>query len=213
VTRFLYFCCATLVLISLQSFADSITHISNVNVSLQFLPNDGTGGNAWGTLEGGGVSLSISGGTGGGAWFASTDGFAPGSHVNGGATIYLDDVSGSLGNKSYDFLGFSTADFNAGGLTFPKNGSDFTVSIRGSLGIFVVYGCNSQGCDQYNLATNPGTLTVSFSFSNADGLYYADSASFISTVPEPSTLGLLAIGAGVLPWRRARQRSLRLLRT
>ena len=206
-TRFLRFSCAILVLAALPCFADSITHVSNVNVSLNFLPNEGFGGNVWGTLDGDGVSLFITGGTGP-SWFAAPFGFAPGSHEQGGTTIYLDTVDGSLGNKTYDFLGLSLPDFKAGGLTFPTNGKDFTISVHGSLGLATAYGFNSQGTDQYNLVTNPGMLTVSFSLSPSDGLYYSNWASFESTTtaPEPSTLVLLAIGFSALPWCKWRKR-------
>ena len=86
--RVLRFSCAVLLLACLPCFASSTTHISNVNVRLEFLPNEGTGGNVWGTLDGGGASLAITGGTGA-SWFAAPYRFAPGSHEEGGTTIYV----------------------------------------------------------------------------------------------------------------------------
>lgn len=203
-TRFLRFSCIVLLLTSLDVYADSVKNLTNVTVNLDFLPNDGTGENGGGFLDGNGLSLDVVAGTSY-SWFAGTNGFAPGSRAGGGTTIYFDAVSGTIGNQSYDTLGIGAADFNAGGLTFPTNGKDFTITVHGSLGMIVVYGCNSQGCDQYNVTTNPGTLTVSFSY--ADGLYYANEASFVSTttVPEPSTFALLAIGFGALPWLKSRK--------
>ena len=210
-TRFLSFSCTALVLISLHCFADSVRNVNNVNASLVILPNDGSGDNAGGTLVGNGLNLTVGGGTPY-FWFPATDGFAPGSSGGGSTTIFFDSVFGTIGKNTYDNsnLFIQAAVFNAGGFIFPSDGNGFTVSVPASIGLVVLQTCTDQGCtaccNTLNVTTRPGTLTLSFAFYN--GLYYASRASFASssaTVPEPSTLALLAIGLGVLPWQKYRK--------
>ncbi len=200
--RLLRLSCASLLLTSLFCFADSVTTLKTKNVSLTIRPNDGLGDNLGGTIWGGGVSLTVGGGTPV-DWFSATDGIAPGSSVGGSTTIFFDDVFGTIGKTTYDSsnLFINAANFNAGGATLPTDGSAFTMSVPASIGLIVLTGCNAQGCTTFNVITQTGVLTMSFSF--FDGLYYADSASFVSTatVPEPSTLSLLAIGLAALRWR------------
>jgi PEP-CTERM motif len=200
--RLLRLSCASLLLTSLFCFADSVTTLKTLNVSLTIRPNDGLGDNLGGTIWGGGVSLTVGGGTPV-DWFSATDGIAPGSGVGGSTTIFFDDVFGTIGKTTYDDsnLLINAADFNAGGATLPTDGSAFTMSVPASIGLIVLTGCNTQGCTTFNVITQTGVLTMSYFF--FDGLYYADSASFVSTatVPEPSTLSLLAIGLAALRWR------------
>lgn len=200
--RLLRFACASLLLTSLFCFADSVTTLKTLNVSLTIRPNDGSGDNLGGTIWGKGVSLTVGGGTPV-DWFSATDGLAPGSGVGGTTTIFFDNVFGTIGKGTYDAsnLSIQAASFNAGGATLPTDGSAFTMSVPASIGLIVLTGCNTQGCTTFNVITQSGVLTMTFFFS--DGLYYADNASFVSntTVPEPSTLSLLAIGLAALRWR------------
>ena len=193
---------ASLVLTSLFCFADSVTTLKTLNVSLDIRPNDGSGDNLGGTIWGKGVSLTVGGGTPV-DWFSATDGIAPGSGVGGSTTIFFDVVFGTIGKTTYDDsnLFIEAATFNAGGATLPTDGSSFTMAVPASIGLIVLTGCNDQGCTTFNVITQPGVLTMSFSF--FDGLYYAGDASFVSNtaVPEPSTLSLLAVGLAALRWR------------
>ena len=161
-TRFLRFSCVMLVVTSLQCFADSIRNISNVNASLVFLPNYGSGDNVGGTLVSREVNLMVGGGTPY-DWFPGGNGFAPGSGAGGSTTIYFDSAVGTIGNRSYDGnLIIDAADFNADGFTLPTDGSGFTISVPESIGVIVLQGCDDKGCITYNVTTKPGTLTMSF---------------------------------------------------
>ncbi|HXJ89032.1 MAG TPA: PEP-CTERM sorting domain-containing protein [Candidatus Binatia bacterium] len=211
-TRCFRFSCAMFVLISLHCFADSVRNVNNVSASLIFFPNQGFGDNARGTLKGGGLNLTVLGGTPY-WWFPGADGLAPGSSGGGSTTIYFDSVFGTIGKNSYDDsnLFIEAADFGAGVFTFPANGSDFAVSVQASIGLIVFQKCSDPGCtfccNTLNVTTRPGILTMSYSFHN--GLYYPDNASFVSSgtpVPEPSTLALFAIGLAGLPLHKFRKK-------
>jgi hypothetical protein len=188
-----------LLLASLSAFADSV-NFTNLNVYFTIAANQGFGDNIGGTLIGTNVNFFLSGGTPYN-WFAGDTLYAPGSVGGGDTTIYFDFAAGTLGGQYYegDNAGVTTADFNAGVFTFPTNGKNFTVSVPASLGVVVVTGCTNAGvCTVYNLVSKPGTLVLSFAYSQYYGMYYGASGSFTTTVPEPSTLGLVGIGISVL---------------
>jgi hypothetical protein len=189
---------------SVFCFGDSVTTLKNLGISLVIRPNDGTGDNLGGFITGSNVNLEVGGGTPV-FWFSGIDEYAPGSPGGGFVNIFFDDASGTIGKHTYDESSLTPreADFNAAGFTFPTDGrTTFTVSVPGVIGVIVLTGCDDKGCITYNAYTNPGTLTMSFTL--FDGFYVANSASFVSTAvaPEPSTLGLLVIGLGALPWRK-----------
>ncbi len=196
---------ATLVLISISAFADSITY-TNLNVSFNVSPNDGSGGNMGGRISGPGVNLLAGGGTPF-SWFNDIEGVAPGSVGGGGTTIFFEDAFGTIGSQSYQGgdLGLGEVSFDAGSFTFPTNGKDFTVTVPASIGLIngtIFTQCGENGCPTFTLATNSGELTLSFFYAN--GLYYGSSGSF-TTTPEPGTLGLVAIGLGAVTWFRCKQ--------
>lgn len=184
-------------LTSFTAFADSVNY-TNLNVNIYIGPNDGSGDNLGGTLVGTNVNLLVGGGTPY-VWL-NDQGYAPGSVGGGDVTIYFDYAAGTLGGQYYegDNAAIGAADFNAGAFTLPTNGRNFTVSVPATLGLIVVMGCTDDNqCTTYNLSSKPGTLVLSFIYVQDQGLYYASSGYF-TTTPEPSTLGLVAIGVAAL---------------
>ncbi len=182
-------------LTSLNALAKSVNY-TNLNVTLGIQPNYGFGDNTGGTIFGTNVNLTVGGGTATG-WF---DGgipyeYLPGSVGGGDTTIYFDYVSGSLGGHNYGNISIESANFYSPTFTFPSNpqdGQNFIISEPATLGLVVVEGCNNAGvCTTYNLTSKPGRLVLSFTYYG--GMFNPNSGYF-TTVPEPGTLGLMAIG-------------------
>lgn len=203
-----------LVLTPITAFADSFT---NLSVNFQIFPNDGSGGNMGGYISGPGVNLAAGGGTPF-SWFNGSQGVAPGS-TGGGTIIFWDGAVGQIGSQHYNNFGnfnlpyiqLDASTLNAGSFTFPTNGQDFTISVPASLGVItgtIVSDCNV--CPTFSLATLPGTLTLSFYYSTYWGQYFGASGSFtsaaITTVPEPGTLGLMAMGIVAIARRKLGQK-------
>jgi hypothetical protein len=186
-------------LTSLNALANSVNY-TNLSVYLTIYPNV-FGDNVIGEMVGTNVNLLVGGGTAGG-WFdgGPTGLYSPGSVGGGQTTIYFDDAEGTVGGLNYDgslVIVYGAALFNAGVFTFPTNGRDFTVSMPATLGLVAVQGCTgSDMCTTYNLIPGPGTLVLSYTYCSwciPGGVYYA-STGYFSNVPEPGTLGLVAIG-------------------
>jgi PEP-CTERM motif len=188
------------VLISISAFADTIRF--NLNSNVQMGINVGAGDNVGVLLSGQGVSIFAIGGTPF-FWFGS-DPYFPGDGGLGPTTIFWDTAGLQIGSKSYDFdqFGLAPTELNAPSITFPTNGKNFTVTVpwAWALSGTIISNCPKSGCGFF-LAGKPGKLN--FSFVSYDGVYYASSASF-TTVPEPGTFALMAVGIGVVGWRRFR---------
>jgi hypothetical protein len=195
-------------LTSVNLFADTF---NDLNVNLTIRPNDGSGDNLGGTIIGPGVNLVVGGGTPY-SWFNNVDGFEPGSPGGGTTQIFFDVAIGMIGSQSWDSccnLMLDAPIFNAGGFIFPTNGQDFIFRTDAMIDPITFIGCTDDGCNEvFNLITKPGTLTLAFDYFDGTGLYYGDWGSF-TTVPEPGTLGLLAIGIGAVPFRRYKKAFLR----
>jgi hypothetical protein len=181
-------------LTSLNALANSVNY-TNLNVVFSIYPNYGFGDNMGGAIFGTNVNLNVFGGTASG-WF---DGgipyeYLPGSVGGGEVTIYFDYAAGSLGGQNYGNISIQSANFYSPTFTFPTNNQWFKVSLPATLGLVVVEGCTNGGvCTTYNLSSVQGTLVLTFNY--FQGAYYANSGYFsTTTVPEPGTLGLMAIG-------------------
>lgn len=182
-------------LTSLNALANSVNY-TNLNVTLGIGANYGFGDNVFGALFGTNVGLSVAGGTATG-WF---DGgfpgeYLPGSSGGGDVTIYFDSAYGGLGGHNYGNISIESANLYSSSFTFPtndKDGQNFIISEPATLGLVVVEGCTNAGvCTTYNLTTKPGRLVLSFTYYG--GMFNPNSGYF-TTVPEPGTLGLMAIG-------------------
>src|ERR1700683_1718194 len=185
-----------LVLTSVSAFANSV-NITNLQVNFSIGPTDGSGDNVGGLVYGSTVNVYVSGGTPGN-WFSILP-IAPGSIGGGSITIYFDYVSGNIGSLSLNGESvISAAWFNTGFFTFPTNGQNFTVKLPASLGAVSGAACGTSTCTPFTLQTLPGTLTLSFIYSN--GYYYANLGTFTATTPEPATLGLMGIGISAIVW-------------
>lgn len=199
-------------LFSMSAFADNITY-TNLNVNFNISPNDGSGDNVGGTILGPGVNLLAGGGIPA-DWFNNDVGYQPGSEDGGPTTIYFDFGSGKIGSLPYDsFDSYIVAtSFNAGSFVFPTNGQDFSVSFRASIAPINGAICSNGPCQTFTLMTRPGTVVLSFYYSPYTGLYYGGSGSFSTNntpVPEPGTLGLMAIGlAAVVAFTHKRKPTL-----
>jgi PEP-CTERM motif-containing protein len=191
-----------LLLTSLNALADSVSY-TNLNVDLAIYPNYGFGDNVFGALFGKNVSLNVIAGTAS-YWFDGglPYGYAPGSLGGGDVPIYFDSGTGILGGENYgNISSVYSAILYSPAFTFPTNGQNtFIVSVPASLGLVVAIACTDNGvCTTYNLSFRPGILVLSFSY--FQGCYYPNSGYF-TTVPEPGTLGLLAIGISAFAFRK-----------
>jgi hypothetical protein len=163
------------------------------------------------------VNLTVGGGTRY-DFFNNRTGYAPGSGGGGTTTISFDSAIGQVGGHSFGpgDIGFSLGQvaFNAGGFTFPTNGQDFSVTVPASMdvitGTFNIFPCPNPTCT-FTLATEPGLLTLSFSYYPTSGLYLGNNGSFIANsiavIPEPGTLSLVSLGIGALAWRKHKQQT------
>jgi PEP-CTERM motif-containing protein len=130
--------------------------------------------------------------------------------------VAKDNCSGCGVGQGVNFLaggGTTFSWFNGSqGVTFPSNGQDFSISVPASLDIIAgtILATCSNVCQTVSLTTTAGTLTLSFFYSAADGMYYGTSGSFtcaaVTTVPEPGTLGLMVMGVVAVTRRRLQQR-------
>jgi hypothetical protein len=191
------------VLISCSAFADTIGFPLNSNVNIG--PNQGIGDNVGVTLWGQGLFITALGGTPT-YWFDFPQFYYPGQAGLGGTTIFWDGGFLKIGSASYDFseFGLDPTFLNVPDITFPTNGKDFTVTSpwEWDLSGTIITNCPSSGCG-FLLSSKPGKLSFSFVYDPTYGVYYANSASF-STVPEPATFALMAIGIAAVVWRRFR---------
>jgi hypothetical protein len=200
-------------LTSISAFANS-TNFTQLGFDIGIRPNDGSGGNLGGTIFGTGVNLAVGGGTPY-DWLNSFSGYAPGSGGGGGTTIFFDTVFGQLGGQTYgdSDLGLNAVSFSAGGFTFPTNGQDFSVTVPASIDVITgdfFFTCPNPTCS-FTLETEPGFLTLSYSYDPTTGLYFASGGSLfadsVAVTPEPATLGFVSIGVGAVAWRKYKQRS------
>jgi hypothetical protein len=190
------------VLISINAFADTISHFLNTNVSMG--PNSGEGDNVGVLLSGQGVSIFALGGTPTG-WFDDDIFYRPGtSGWLGPATIFWDSGALQIGSQLYSFYQFDLGSItiNFPFVTFPSNGKDFSVSIPfvWEFDGTILGNCPTSGCG-FELVSKPGTLTLSFVYNADTNAYFASGASF-TTVPEPGTIEFMAIGIAAMAWLR-----------
>ena len=111
--------------------------------------------------------------------------------------MFVDGGAIKINGVSYDNLGLDIGSLFVSSFTFPTNGKDFTVPVSASFSVDeLIVGVG-------NIHLN-GTASgkVTFKFNSNVGLY-SPSTIFLTTVPEPSTLGLLGIGlTGILALAR-----------
>ena len=129
--------------------------------------------------------------------FYSISLIAPGSTLGGTSEVFVDGGLIKINGVSYENLGHDIGTLFISSFTFPTNGKDFTVPVSASFSVDeLIVGVG-------NIHLN-GTASgkVTFKFNSNVGLY-SPSTIFLTTVPEPSTLGLLGIGlTGILALAR-----------
>jgi|SRR5579862_1955775 len=193
-----------LLLLSLvSSFADSVTDFSNLNVTFQIVSS--VRATFQGEIFGPGISAYATGHMPA-PWFSTAPNvhYLPGSVVSGTTEVFFESVSGTAGSDTGSDYTFSFID--AGSYAFPTNGKNFTVNLPATLESFYLNGfCNVSCYPALLLNFKPGDLRLSYTYS--DGQYYPASGSFstVSSVPEPATLGLVALGAAAVAWRKRKQ--------
>jgi hypothetical protein len=206
VKPFLHLLLGLLLVTSVGSFADSVNNFSNLNVNFNIYPNGGSGDNLGGRIFGPGVNVFAGGGSPN-EWFNNDQGFAPGSTGGGSTTFFFDAVGGNIGSVGLtpgSEIFSSTFDTNSFIFpTSPHNLQTFTVTLPGLIGAIMIVNCTDTECDTYNLYTNFGKLTLSFTYYSASDAWFGTSGSF-TTTPEPATLGLVAFGIGAAAWRKHR---------
>ena len=159
----------------------------------------------FGTIFGPGVNVSEFGGFGG-DWFSGPiNPLAPGSVWSGGsgATFMLPDIiTLTIGSQFYPSVGGGGFTLYSSSFTLPTNGQSFTITLPASLSTTTLFiSCATTDCPTVTLATIPGKLTMSFYFDPfTNGGAYDFAGGSFTTVPEPGTVGLMAIGFGTLTW-------------
>jgi hypothetical protein len=185
--RFLRASPILLLLISVGAFADSFT--------ILLAPGSPEGGNFEFISRQPGISVFLIG--------TVPESFYPGSLITPGSTlggtseVFVDGGLIKINGVSYDNLGLDIGSLFVSSFTFPTNGKNFTTPVLASFSV------DEQILGYGNIQIN-GTASgkVTFKFiSNVD--LYSPNTIALTTVPEPSTLGLLGIGlTGVLALAR-----------
>lgn len=178
-----------LLLTSISGFASTI---------INFIPNDGSGDNFGARLTLNGMGFIIGGGTA--PDYFSTQGYAPGSNLGGGTTLFVGGGWVKIKGTYYELTPVSLGSLFMSSFTLPTNGKNVTIPVSISFSATMMVIDTGQVFDVSGGAAGK----IKFSFFN--GLYYPDSAGF-TTVPEPGTLALVITGlAGVVGVARKRFR-------
>jgi hypothetical protein len=169
---------APILLLSVSAFADSVT--------MELFPQPGGIDNFSLVEQGNGFKVSFTGETPYGTSFFRPQ-YSPGSMVGGLTDVYTASVSVKINGVSYDVESFSFApELFIFPFTLPTNGKDFTTNTA----VFFAFSAiltNGQTFDLFGGA--PGKMTFRF----GDGIYASEPVR-LTTIPEPSTLGLLVTG-------------------
>lgn len=198
-----------LLLSSVSSFADSFTVVSNVNATFQIIPS-GPRAHFEGEIFAPGISVDVTGHMPA-PWFGIGPNihYLPGSMASGSTAIFFETAVGTVGSISAIGFDLGSIFLDAGSYVFPTNGKNFTVNLPATLGSIVLGGCGDNGCLQQPLLLyfKPGDLKLSYTYYY--GQYYPTSGSFttVSSVPEPATLGLVALGAAAAALRKRKQQT------
>jgi PEP-CTERM motif len=121
--------------------------------------------------------------------FYSTSLIPPGSTLGGTSEVFVDGGLIKINGVSYDDLGLDIGSLFVSTFTFPTNGKDFTTPIQASFSVtelIVVTG-------EYINISGTASGKVTFHYISNVGLY-SPTKIFLTTVPEPTTLGLLGTG-------------------
>jgi PEP-CTERM motif len=212
---------ALLTFIPLNAHADSIRSLKVTKLSISFLPNDGSGDNAYFSLQARGTSITGVGGTGCFEWCGIFNTFAPGSTLRPSISFFgidgffsvkmdtrsLNPDSFAIGTSS--ILALKAFRFPAGAVV-----PSFTVHVPAKLA-GPLQGVTQFGAQFVRFRLNlPPNAQLALTFTSTIGpdgspAYEFSSGKFISMVtPEPGTLALAAIGlAGISGLVRNRSRA------
>jgi hypothetical protein len=186
------------------AYADSIPTFTMTQAIIGVSPNNGAGDNVGFIFTGpGGFSLSGIGGTS--SYGFEGDTFSPGDPIGGVYDITWSFLTLTIGKTTYDpdTVDLSAIDVNLlGALSVP--GGSVPAILSNSLTNVPIQVSAGAGDEfvQFNLKIPPGTFDANFvPIEGNPSLYEFCCAGFLasSTVPEPTTLGLMATGlAGIL---------------
>lgn len=180
------------VLISSGAWANTISTI--------FLaPNNGGGDNFGFSQQSPGWSVFVSGGTP--ADYFGIGGYAPGSTLGGGTTVYLDFGTAQINGVSYD-LNVGLGSLFMSSITLPTNGaSTVTVPVEIDFSASATTADTGQEIDVGGSSQGKITFVMGY-----PGFYYPG-AFTITPTPEPGTVALIGTGLiGIFSVARRRLR-------
>lgn len=163
------------------------------SLNIFLIPNNGSGDNFGFVQQVNGTTINLSGGLP--FSFFNDQGFTPGSVFGGTTSAFLSGGTIQIGNNTFD-LGFNgPGTLFVSSFTFPTNGSSFSIQVQA---VFSVQAYYFDANGQLHQITISGSAhgAMTFNFDPTSGLYFApaNTPTVLTSVPEPGTLGLMAMG-------------------
>jgi PEP-CTERM motif len=199
-------------------YANSVLAFNVKASSMPFSPDFGTGDNEFYFLDGPpGTSISGSG-TVRCDWCSGFTMHLPGSSVTPDLGLVTFDSVNFIelgGQMVSDAALFNSSITALGSFTFPTNGvGTFTVRVPAAFSGPIQGSGDFPNFNSFNLNVASGQLVLTFDFVPAlNGVpanYIFSQGNFVSTVPEPGTLGMMAMGlAGIIVGIIQRKRNCR----
>lgn len=163
------------------------------SLNIFLIPNNGSGDNFGFVQQVNGTTINLSGGLP--FRFFSDQGFAPGSAFGGTASAFLSGGTIQVGKNVFD-LGFNgPGTLFVSSFTFPANGTSFSIQVQAVFSVQAFY-FDVNGQVQRITINGSAHGIITFNYDPVSGLYFAPSntPTVLTSVPEPGTFGLMAMG-------------------